>query len=146
MDSINILSSNYIAYNHVLLFVQMWRDSPVFMLVISGGSMLGYLLFSTLYLLDCYNILLMSLYHFQKNENHDSLKQGHNRCSGFIHTHVSELSFWFHSCSSVKLTQVYQMYLKPKRWIQNFSLVVLMWYRQTLSQLKTYETYPCKAL
>lgn len=64
MDSMNTLSSNYVAYNHVLLFVQMWRESPVFMLVISGGSMLGYLLFSTLYLLVCYNILLMSLCHF----------------------------------------------------------------------------------
>lgn len=49
MDSMNPLSSNYI-----LLPVQMCGNSPVFMLVISGGSML---LFLFIFVIFCTTVI-----------------------------------------------------------------------------------------
>lgn len=35
----NPLSPNFVTYNGIILSVQMWRDSPMFTRVTSGGSM-----------------------------------------------------------------------------------------------------------
>ena len=65
----NPLSPNSIAYNGIILSVQMWRDSPMFTRAISGGSMSGGY-FHLCTCMHCYSI--SELVSFLEKQRHGS--------------------------------------------------------------------------